>query len=339
MYKARNGSLMTSSHSKRKIPTVACLGEVIIDFIAEEIGTLDTVSSFSKYPGGAPANVAVGVARLGVATGFIGKVGFDAFGDYLISILKQNGVDIRGITQTKDAPTAVAFVSRSTSKDRDFLFYRNPCADLLLKKSELPRDWLTQIKYLHIGGVSLTQEPSRQATMYATKVAKQSGVNVTFDPNLRVDLWSNGLPECRKVIHSILENTDVFLPSYEELLTLMATDNLNKALLRAHDMGPSIIVVKMGSDGSLVSETSHKGEYRQFTQSAIDVKVVDTTGAGDAYDAGFIVGLVHELSIEEAVLWGTAVASLVITKIGAMTALPTKTELANFLDGFERIGC
>ena len=338
MYKTRNGPVMTPYRSKIKTPIVACLGEVLIDFIAEETGTLESINSFRKHPGGAPANVAVGIARLGVATGFIGKIGADSFGNFLISVLKQNKVDTRGITQTSDAPTALAFVSRSASGDRDFLFYRNPCADILLTESDLPQDWLTNIRYLHVGGVSLTRTPSRQATLQAVKVAQQNGAVITFDPNLRLDLWSNGLRECRAVIQSLLEYTDIFLPSHEELTTLMATDDLNRAIQRAHKKGPSIICVKMGSKGSIISEETSKGTYRQFAQPSFSVNVVDTTGAGDGYDAGLIVGLVHGLPIEEAVLRGTAVASLVITKIGAMTALPTKKELAHFVDAIGKTG-
>ena len=112
---------MTSSSS---IPVVACLGEVLIDFIAEQTGTLDKVRSFRRTPGGAPANVAVGIARLGISCGFIGKVGADTFGAFLISTLKENGVDTRALLQTSEAPTALAFVSRTESGDPDFLFYR-----------------------------------------------------------------------------------------------------------------------------------------------------------------------------------------------------------------------
>jgi sugar/nucleoside kinase (ribokinase family) len=324
--------MMTKSHSESKLPIVACLGEVLIDFIAEQTGTLDSVHSFRRYPGGAPANVAVGIARLGVPSGFIGKVGADTFGEFLISMLKENGVHTGGITQTEEAPTALAFVSRPSSGDRDFLFYREPCADILLTGSELPKNWLSQIQYLHLGGVSLTRNPSRQATLQAAKLTQANGGKITFDPNLRIDLWTKGLTECRSITQAILEFTDIFLPSKEELLILMGTDNLNKAIIRAHEMGPPIICVKMGSRGSMISERNQRGEFRKFTQPPFTVDVVDTTGAGDGYDPGLIVGLVQGLSLEEAVRQGTAVASLVITKMGAMTALPTTTELGGFLE-------
>jgi sugar/nucleoside kinase (ribokinase family) len=325
---------MTKSYSKSNPPIVACLGEALIDFIAEQTGTLDSVHSFRRYPGGAPANVAVGVARLGVASGFIGKVGADTFGDFLISELNENGVNTGGITQTEVASTALAFVSRSEAGDRDFLFYRESCADILLTDSELPQDWLRHIQYLHLGSVSLTQNPSRQATLQAAKLTNANGGKVTFDPNLRINLWTKGLAECRSVTQALLEFTDIFLPSEEELQMLMGIDDIGKAIIRAHKMGPSVICVKMGSRGSLISERTQECKFRKFTQPPFTVDLVDTTGAGDGFDAGLIVGLVEGLSLEEAVRQGTAVASLVITKMGAMTALPTKSELDDFLEHF-----
>ncbi len=322
---------MTTSDYESHLPTVACLGEALIDFIAEETGSLDAIRSFRKYPGGAPANVAVGIARLGVTCGFIGKVGADTFGDFLMSTLNQNRVDTRGITRTQEAPTALAFVSRTDSGDRDFLFYRESCADTLLTESELPLNWLNHIQFLHLGGVSLIREPSRQTTLQAARIAKNNQANVSFDPNLRLDLWSGGLIETQSVVQSILAYTDLFLPSQEELTVLMGTDNLEDAIKRAHELGPSVICVKQGPKGSLISKKLKMGKYQQFSQSSFDVEVVDTTGAGDGFDAGLIVGLVSGLSLEEAVQQGTAVASLVITKMGAMTALPTEKELNNFL--------
>jgi sugar/nucleoside kinase (ribokinase family) len=264
-------------------------------------------------------------------------VGADTFGDFLISTLKQNGVDTRAISRTSEAPTALAFVSRSESGNRDFLFYRDPCADTLLTESELPLEWFGHIQFLHIGGVSLTREPSRKTTFRATRLAKENKATITFDPNLRLDLWSKGVSECRKYMHALLAYTDIFLPSQEELLTIMATKDIEKALSQAHKMGPSIICVKQGAQGSFISEKRSEGEYHQFSQPPFDINVVDTTGAGDGFDAGLIVGLVRDLSLEEAVKQGTAIASLVITKLGAMTALPTQKELANFIKGYEII--
>jgi fructokinase len=307
------------------------LGEVLIDFIAEETAAHESVTSFQQYPGGAPANVAVGISRLGVTCGFIGKVGADTFGAFLKTSLKENGVNIEGIVDTKEAPTALAFVSRSTTGERHFLFYRDPCADVLLTADDLPQDWLRRIKYLHVGGVSLTRNPSRQATFRAIEIARKNGAIITFDPNLRLDLWSGGLHECRKILQKVLARTDIFLPSQHELLLIIDTEQIDAALSRAHELGPHTICLKCGADGSRISTKTAKGKYDQFSQKALDVTVVDTTGAGDGFNAGLIVGLVKGMNIREAVRQGTAVASLVITKIGAMTALPTEQELSQFL--------
>ena len=322
---------MNASNPDDKVPVVACLGEVLVDFIAEEKSSRDSVASFRKYPGGAPANVAVGITRLGVTCGFIGKVGADTFGEFLRTSLKENGVNIEGIVKTREAPTALAFVNLSKTGERHFLFYRDPCADILLTEDDLPQDWLRKIKYLHVGGVSLTRNPSRQTTLRAIEIAQKNGAIITFDPNLRLDLWSGGLQECQKILQKVLAKTDIFLPSQHELLLIMDTEQIDDALSRAHELGPHTICLKCGADGSQISTMIAKGKYDQFSQKAFNVNVVDTTGAGDGFNAGLIVGLAKGMNIQEAVRQGTAVASLVITKIGAMTALPTEQDLSQFL--------
>ncbi len=179
--------------------------------------------------------------------------------------------------------------------------------------------------------MSLTQNPSRQTTLRAIDIARKNGVIITFDPNLRLDLWSGKLHECRKILHQVLARTEIFLPSLQELLLIMDTEQIDDALSRAHELGPHTICLKCGADGSRISIKTAKGNYDQFSQKAFAVNVVDTTGAGDGFNAGLIVGLIKGMNIREAVRQGTAVASLVITKIGAMTALPTEKELSQFL--------
>jgi sugar/nucleoside kinase (ribokinase family) len=315
-------------------PTVLCLGEVLVDFIADTPGSLLTVPGFRKYPGGAPANVAVGVARLGVSCGFIGKVGDDQFGRFLVDTLQSNGVNTQNLVSTSKAPTAIAFVALSPTKKPDFFFYRNPCADLLLAQEDLPHDWLEQTKLLHIGSVSLTREPSRQATMRAAEIVTRSDAIVTFDPNLRLDLWSNGIKECRQEVLRILPFTDFFLPSMEELLLLMETQDLQEAIHNLVEIGPRVTCIKMGTDGILVVNASSNGAPEKFKQAAFPVEVADTTGAGDAFNAGLITGLVEGLPLKKAVEQGNAVAALAITRKGAMTGLPTRSQLKDFLSAF-----
>jgi fructokinase len=322
---------MNNKSQKKQTPIVACLGEALIDFIGDKSGSLTTVSKFQKLAGGAPANVAVGIARLGISCGFIGKVGDDPFGDFLIETMQTNGVDTSFMMRTKKASTALAFVTRSSTGERNFFFYRTPCADLLLTEAELPQNWLKQIKFLHVGSVSLTHQPSRQATLRAAKIAKSNGAVVTFDPNLRLDLWSGGITEYRRVAKQLLKVTDIFLPSKDELLLLMDTQNQKEAIYDALKLGPNVICIKQGSAGVNTIVKSSNGNLEETQQSAFDVQVVDTTGAGDGFNAGFIAALAKGLPFSEAVRQGCAVAALVITKEGAMTALPTKQQLTRFL--------
>jgi fructokinase len=321
---------MNSTPSQIPTPPVVCLGELLVDLIADKPGRLSEVSSFQKCPGGAPANVAVGIARLGTPCGFIGKVGADVFGKFLVAELARNQVNTQGIIYTDQAPTALAFVSRSETGEREFLFYREPCADVLLTETELPLEWLHNTKYLHCGGVSLTRNPSRQATTYAMQVAKKHGATISFDPNLRPELWVRGLAEYQQTVKQILSKVDIFLPSEDELAALVGKKDQVKALYEVHALGPSIICLKLGKDGSLISTQADDGTITQFTQAPFDVPVLDTTGAGDGFNAGLLVGLANGLPLADAVIQGTSVASLVITKIGAMTALPTLDELVDF---------
>ena len=327
----KRGFTMNAGQHGRAIPTVLCLGEALIDFIAETAGSLATAPRFLRCAGGAPANVAVGIARLGVACGFIGKVAADPFGDFLVTTLQTNGVDTRRVVRSRDARTALAFVSRTAGGERDFLFYRNLCADLQLTEKDLPLDWLQQARFLHIGGVSLSSDPSRQATLRAIEYAKANHVIVTFDPNLRLDLWKNGLAECRQVVRSALSSTEIFLPSEEELLLLMNTKDLDKAASQVLELGPRVVCVKQGPKGASVTAMSPQGRVEGFRQAAFTVPVVDTTGAGDGFNAGLLAGLANGMSLPVAVRQGTGVAALVITKKGAMSALPTYRQLRRFL--------
>jgi sugar/nucleoside kinase (ribokinase family) len=304
---------------------------VLIDFIADKPGSLTTVQRFRKCPGGAPANVAVGVARLGIPSGFIGKVGADQFGSFLTETLQSNSVNTQHLTVASDAPTALAFVALSATGKPDFSFYREICADLLLSQEDLPQDWLNQTKLLHIGSVSLTREPSRQATKRAVELVSKAEAIVTFDPNLRVDLWKGGINECRQEVLSLLSSTDFFLPSLEELFLLTQIQNLQKAVQEVLKLGPRVVCVKMGSDGVFVVETSLNGDLEEYKQAAYPVEVVDTTGAGDAFNAGLIAGVVKGLPLKKAVMQGMAVAALAITRKGAMTGLPTRRQLEAFL--------
>lgn len=306
------------------------IGEVLIDFISEELGTINNVKGFQKCPGGAPANFAVGLARLGVNIAFIGKVGDDPFGEYLLNVLKNEKVNTENVIKAqKNERTALAFVSLDEDAERDFVFYRKNAADLQFTEKELKVDYLVNAKYIHFGTVSLTEEPSRTATISAIERCREAGGKSCFDPNLRLDLWEN-LETFREIIDKVLKKTDIMYPSLEELKIILQREDVEEqeAIDLIMEKYPiDIVALKRGKEGCLIK----KREDFFLTIPAFEVHVLDTTGAGDGFNVGFIFGLIEEKSIEEAGIIGNAVGALVIQKKGAMTSLPSREELQEFL--------
>ncbi len=310
-------------------PVVISIGEVLIDFISEDTGTLDKVKGFQMCPGGAPANFAVGLARLGVKVAFVGKIGDDPFGKFLFKTLSDEKVNVENVVMAqKDERTALAFVSLDQNAERNFLFYRKNAADLQLIEQELNRDYLINAKYIHFGTVSLTEEPSRTTTIAAIDECRNAGGIACFDPNLRLDLWEN--PETlRLIIDKVLNKTDILYPSLEELKFILQVEDIEEqeAIQQIMEKYPiNIVVLKRGKEGCLIK----KRDDFFLTVPSFEVDVLDTTGAGDGFNAGFIFGLIEEKSIQEAGIIGNAVGALVVQKKGAMTSLPTREELQQF---------
>ncbi|KAI3930871.1 hypothetical protein MKW92_001540 [Papaver armeniacum] len=209
---------------------IVSFGEMLIDFVPDVSGvSLAESPGFIKAPGGAPANVACAVSKLGGSCAFIGKFGEDEFGHMLVDILKKNGVNTDGVCFDKDARTALAFVTLKADGEREFMFYRNPSADMLLKESELNMDLIKQAKIFHYGSISLITEPCRSAHMAAMKAAKEAGALLSYDPNVRLPLWSSS-EAARDGINSIWTYADVIKVSDDEVEFLTqgdATDEKN----------------------------------------------------------------------------------------------------------------
>jgi fructokinase len=311
-------------------PAVVSIGEVLIDFIAKKTGSLKDVDVFQKFPGGAPANFAVGIARLGLDVAFVGKVGNDPFGLFLEKKLADEGVKTDFIVKaTANERTALAFVSLDENAERDFLFYRKDAADLKLLFKEIQIEKITKTKYLHFGTVSLCENPSRDAVFKTIEKCKKTGVKICFDPNIRLDLWENE-KDFREILDKALNYTDILYPSKEELHFILEDTSLEdqeaiKQLMNKYPI--EIVALKLGKDGCLIKQ---RDDFF-LTLPSFDVPLLDTTGAGDGFNAGFIFALVRGLSLEEAGIIGNAVGALVIQKKGAMTSLPSKEELEDFL--------
>jgi len=205
---------------------IVCLGEVLVDMFPAELGRpLAEVSGFRPKPGGAPANVAVAAARLGAESGFIGKVGDDAFGHHLASVLEAEGVEVSGMCYDQEARTGLAFIAMPDVNTYDILFYRNPGADMRLRADELDREMLQRARAFHFGALSLIQEPSRTATLEALRIAREAGALISFDVNYRADLWSK--EEAYERVMATIPSVDLLKINEVEVQILGGDDDID----------------------------------------------------------------------------------------------------------------
>jgi len=312
-------------------PQVIGIGEVGLDFIASEPVPYIEASTFVKCFGGAPMNTAVGVSRLGVSSGAIAAVGDDPFGEYIINELKKNRVDTSHIVIKKRTRTTIAFViNQPITGEKTSFFYRKPwvgqTADSALELNDIDFQYISRARVVHVSGHSLSQNPARKAILSAVKYAKENGVKISFDPTLRVDCW-NSEATIKKMYTQMLRIADIATFSDEESKFMFGTNDPIEVTEKALKFGVNVVGVKRGSKGSLIKSK----EGPEISVPAFKVDVIDTTGAGDGWDAGFLVGLLRGFGLEECATIANAVGALVVTKRGAITALPYKDELNQFL--------
>ncbi|KAH7423170.1 hypothetical protein KP509_12G042500 [Ceratopteris richardii] len=316
-------------------PLVICFGEMLIDFVPTVAGlSLADAPAFKKAPGGAPANVAVGIARLGGKSAFIGKVGDDEFGYMLADILKKNNVDDGGMLFDKGARTALAFVTLRADGEREFMFFRNPSADMLLKESELNVDLIKKSKIFHYGSISLITDPCRSSHLAAMKIAKAAGAILSYDPNLRLPLWPSA-EAARDGILSIWNEADIIKISEEEItfLTQGGDPYSDESALKLMHPNLKLLLVTEGQAGCRYYTKEFKGRV-----PGVKVEAIDTTGAGDAFVAGILSQLVKDFSLikdearlKEALKFANACGAIATTERGAIPALPDKKTVLEIL--------
>ncbi len=311
---------------------VVTCGELLIDFVATKSGvTLAQASTFLKALGGAPANVAVGIARLGYSAGFMGQVGNDEFGHFLADTLRDYGVDTTALQFSTQARTALAFVSLLADGERDFMFYRHPSADMLWQPEQVDREYVTGTRIFHYGSISLINEPSRIATLTALEYAKSNGTLLSYDPNLRLPLWPS--PDAaRSGILNGWQHAEIIKVSEEELFFVSTQHTMEHAARSLWHDKLRLLVITQGKGGCTYFTPEASGHVAGFL-----VQPVDTTGAGDGFVAGMLVGLLErnlqweKENIEKALLLGNAVGALATTQAGAISSLPTMQEAQAFL--------
>ena len=305
------------------------LGEILVDMIPFEVGDYTKVTGFSKNFGGAPFNYAIALSRLGRKVGAICSVGNDPFGKFLLETLRKEGVDTRHV-KVKQARTTLAFVVRYLGGEREFFFYRKPwveTADSLIYPEDIDPGYISSARILHVSGVILSHEPARSSVLKALEIAKGHDVYVSFDINYRLDIWDSK-EELLGVYDKALRLSDIILISRDEARELLKTENpstIADILLKKYR--PKIVAVKLGAKGAYVKQSDGAEVFKE----AFKVNAVDTTGAGDAWAAGFELGMLEERDLEECVVIANAVGALSVTKIGAINALPTREQLRVFL--------
>jgi len=312
-------------------PRVIAIGEILIDFVSTKPGPYTEAPAFEKCFGGAPMNTIVGVSRLGVSAGAIAAVGDDPFGQFLIEELKRNKVDVSQVKVKKGRRTTISFVANEpTSGERTFLFYRKPwtveTADSALSPDDIDPDYIAKACILHVSGFALSQNPCREAIFEAISHARKTGVRVSFDPTLRVDVW-NSVKTLLQTYRRVLRLSDIATFSKEEAKFIFGTTETDKVAGKALRYGIGIVGIKLGDKGSFIMSK----DGRTVRAPAFKVKVIDTTGAGDGWNAGLLVGLCEGWALEKCVTVANAIGAMVVTKRGAITAMPRKQELIEFL--------
>jgi len=312
---------------------IVALGELLIDFTyhgRSENGML----LFEQNPGGAPANVLCAASNLGSSTAFIGKVGKDMHGDYLRRVLEEKGVDTGGLISAEDVFTTLAFVELSETGERKFSFARKPGADTCLSACEVKRELTEGCKIFHFGSLSLTDEPSRSATIEAVKAAKKAGAIISYDPNYRAPLWKSE-DEATARMRSVLHFADIVKISDEEVELITGESSPEAAAGYLLQKGISCAVVTLGSNGAYAAV-----EGASALVPVPTVPVVDTTGAGDAFWGGLLYKLavsglrpneLGEAQLLDFTEFANVVASLCVQKRGGIPAMPTISMVRDFL--------
>ncbi len=320
---------------------VVALGELLIDFTQNGLSQQGN-GLFEANPGGAPCNVLAMLTKLGKKTAFIGKVGDDFFGRMLAETIREVGIDNQNLMFDDKIHTTLALVHTFADGDRDFSFYRNPGADMMLREEEVDMDLVKNTKIFHFGTLSMTDEGVRDATMAAVLEAKKNGAMISFDPNLRPPLWES-LDDAKEQVRWGLGQCDILKISDNEIQWLTGEESYTKGVEKIRkEFSIPLILVSMGRDGSRAyyqkeQQEGEKGiivEVKPFIQE----HTIETTGAGDTFCACVLNYVLEhgleDLSVEglkEMLTFANAAASLITTRKGALRVMPEKEEVLELI--------
>lgn len=299
----------------------------MVMFIASRPGALKDIDTFSRRLAGAEVNVAIGLSRLGLSSGWISRLGEDAFGEYIAEYLAREQVDIHGVTYDSRCPTGFQLKSKVHEGDPQVQYFRKGSAASTLGVADVDFGYLTGFRHLHMTGIPPALTKSTRAFAYAAlETMKGAGRTVSFDPNLRPSLWSSK-EEMREVINDLACRADWVLPGIGEGEFLTGSRDPKEIARFYLNRGVSLVAVKLGPEGVYYRTPNEEGIVQGFKVK----KVVDTVGAGDGFATGLIEGLLRGLSITEAVRQGNAIGSIAVQSEGDHDGYPTKEELETYL--------
>lgn len=312
------------------------IGEALIDFIPEVKGQrLKDVPSFKRVAGGAPANVVGAVTKLGIPSKFLTKLGDDPFGDYIVEVLDEAGIDTSNIARDKEGETALAFVSLASDGNRDFKFYRKNSADLHYSVEDIPADILNDCGMIHFCSVDLVESPMKEAHKKLIDMAIAQNVKVSFDPNLRFSLWDD-LDQLKETVNDFLKYADIIKISDEELEFITGHTDIKDALDGLFANRAKYVIYTKGADGAEVYTRNGMVEASGYK---IDVR--DTTGAGDSFIGAFLYCLLNDEvedleSVSDDTLrnyldFANAYAANTTTKEGALAAMADRAEMDEWM--------
>ncbi|MBP3468523.1 MAG: carbohydrate kinase [Lachnospiraceae bacterium] len=317
---------------------VVALGELLVDFTENGMSPQGN-PLLEANPGGAPCNVLSMLQRLGRQTAFIGKVGADSFGEMLRDVVAKQGVDTSNLIMDNEVPTTLAFVHTAPDGDRSFSFYRNPGADMMLRKEDIDKSLLENTKIFHFGTLSMTAPEVEQATKAAVQTAKEAGALISFDPNLRPPLWKS-LDVAKEKIAYGIGVCDILKISDDEIAFFTGMSDIDAGVAKIQEtFHTPFICATMGKKGSRAYYSGSRVECEPF----LNENTIETTGAGDTFMACVLNGVLQHgfdgmdtQKLFDMLEFANAASSMITTKKGALKVMPYEDEVLSFIQERKR---
>lgn len=307
-------------------PDIIALGEPLFEFSAREEGNLYHVEHFTAGWGGDTSNYAVAASRAGARVGYLTRLGDDIFADSFLELWQSEGIDTRHVTRDPGAYTGIYVVTREGLRHR-FDYLRRGSAASAMQPSSLPRAYIQDARLLHVSGISQAiSENARDTVDSAIHMAREAGRLVSYDPNYRERLWS--LETAREVIHQTCRQVDLFFPSLDDARQLTGLTSPEEIARFYLELGPQIVALKLGADGSLLA---HTGGLKRFP--AFKVAAIDFSGAGDTFSGAFAAAFIDRQPLATCMLSANAAAALTTTGLGCVRPIPRRQQIAALLAG------